>query len=63
MHVLRGFALESVARDETPLPDGAHYDVALGARKGKNGLLAYDAMTGTVTKKNDYETGEDQKGQ
>lgn len=63
MHVLRSFALESVARDETPLPEGATYDARLGAWRGKSGLLAYDDMTDSVTKKNDYETGEDQKGQ
>ncbi|ENZ83252.1 hypothetical protein [Caulobacter vibrioides] len=63
MHVLRGYALESVARDETPLPTGARYDVGLGAWRGEKGLLAYDAMTDRLTKKHDIETGEDQKGQ
>ena len=39
MHVLRGYALESVARDETPLPTGARYDVGLGAWRGRTSCL------------------------
>lgn len=63
MHILRRLALVSPARDETPLPNGARYDAALGAWRGESGLLAYDPDTDRTTKKQDVETGEDQKGQ
>lgn len=63
MHVLLSRALASTVRDEIPLPEGAKYDVALGAWLGERGLLAYDPDTDRVSKKQDVETGEDQKGQ
>lgn len=63
MHILLKGAVESEARDETPMPANADYDVALGAWRGKTGLLAYDPDTDRQTKKQDVETGEDQKGQ
>ncbi|WCK21760.1 hypothetical protein [Agrobacterium tumefaciens] len=63
MHILRTTALGSTVRDETPMPEGAKYDVTLGAWRGDKGLLAYDADTDRVSKKQDVETGEDQKGQ
>ncbi|WP_017958501.1 hypothetical protein [Rhizobium leguminosarum] len=63
MHVLLTTALVSTVRDEIPLPEGAKYDVALGAWRGDSGLLAFDPDTDRVSKKQDVETGEDQKGQ
>lgn len=63
MHILLTTALGTAIRDETPMPEGAEYDVVLGAWRGDNGLLAYDPDTDRVTKKQDIETGEDQKGQ
>lgn len=63
MHILRSRAIESDARDQTPMPKDATYDVALGAWHGKSGYLAYDPDTDRTTKKQDIETGEDQKGQ
>lgn len=63
MHVLLTTALASTVRDEIPLPEGAKYDVALGAWRGDSGLLAFDPDTDRVSKKQDVETGEDQKGQ
>ena len=62
MHVLRKNALESNARDETPMPADATYDAIAGAWRTPMGLLAYDADQVRVTKKADVETGEDQKG-
>ena len=63
MHILRSRALESAARDETPMPADATYDVAHGVWRGSEGLLAYGVDQERLTKKNDVETGEDQKGQ
>lgn len=63
MHILRSRAHESAARDETPMLPDAKYDVALGAWRGDSGLLAYDPANDRETKKQDVETGEDQKGQ
>lgn len=63
MHVLRLKARASIARDIPPTPEDAKYDAALGAWRGANGLLAYDPDQDRVSKKNDVETGEDQKGQ
>lgn len=63
MHILRSRALESVARDETPMPEDAKYDVRAGVWRGDSGLLAYDVKQESITKKNDVETGEDQMGQ
>lgn len=63
MHILLSRAARSPARDETPMPEGARYDVSSGLWEGDNGPLAYDPLTETKTKKMDIETGEDQKGQ
>lgn len=63
MHVLKAGARRSQTREAPPLPDGATYDEALGAWRGTAGLLAYDPDQERVSKKNDVETGEDQKGQ
>lgn len=56
-------AVASPVRETTPLPEGAEYDGALGAWRGAAGFLAYDPDTDRTTKKQDVETGEDQKGQ
>ncbi|WP_333897145.1 hypothetical protein [Brevundimonas aurantiaca] len=64
MHILQRLALRTPARDETPMPPGAHYDFADGVWVGASGeILALDPRTDQQTKKMDVETGEDQKGQ
>lgn len=63
MHILRSKALGSVSRDAPPMPQDAHYDPVLGAWRGGDALLAYDADATRNSKKHDVETGEDQKGQ
>ena len=63
MHILRRTAVASVARDETPMPADAAYDTAIGVWRGADGPLALDPAFERSTKKNDVETGEDQKGQ
>lgn len=63
MHILLSRATRSEARDETPMPAEASYDLISGVWRGNAGLLAYDPSTETNTKKMDIETGEDQKGQ
>jgi hypothetical protein len=62
MHILRKLAVQSTVRDTTPLPTDADYQQAEGVWQGAKGPLAYDPDTDRVTKKNDVETGEDQKG-
>ncbi|MNV89538.1 hypothetical protein D3C71_1838410 [compost metagenome] len=63
MHVLRRTAVASKARDETPMPLDATYDTVAGVWRGRGGPLASDPAFERGTKKNDIETGEDQKGQ
>jgi len=64
VHILQRLALRTPARDETPMPTGARYDVADGVWIGVAGeILALDPRTDQQTKKMDVETGEDQKGQ
>jgi hypothetical protein len=62
MHVLQREAKVTALR-ETEQPANASYDFSAGVWRGENGLLAYDQRNNATTKKNDIETGEDQKGQ
>jgi len=62
MHILQREAKATELR-EIDGPSDAVYDFAAGVWRGKNGLIAYDPRHGQTTKKNDLETGEDQKGQ
>lgn len=64
MHILQRLAVRTPARPETPMPNGASYDVAGGFWTGAAGEpLALDPRLDRETKKMDVETGEDQKGQ
>ena len=63
MHILRRTAAATPARDETPMPEGAAYDTALGVWYRASNALTYDSAFEQTTKKMDVETGEDQKGQ
>ena len=62
MHVLQREAKATELR-EIDGPADAVYDFAAGVWRGNDGLIAYDSRYGRQTKKNDIETGEDQKGQ
>jgi hypothetical protein len=62
MHVLQREARTTELR-KIEGPDDAVYDFASGVWRSKEGLIAYDSRYGRQTKKNDLETGEDQKGQ
>lgn len=62
MHVLQREA-KATELNEIDGPRDAVYDFAAGVWRNKNGLIAYDSRYGKQTKKNDLETGEDQKGQ
>lgn len=62
MHILRKLATASELRVKPPIPDDACYDQALGVWVSERGLLTYDPEFEVATKKNDVETGEDQKG-
>jgi len=44
-------------------PDAATYDFEVGAWVNEQGLVAFQEGSELVTKKNDIESGEDQKGE
>lgn len=62
MHILERRAKASALRSNSAPRDGI-YDFAAGVWRGPSGLLAYDPAIDQMSKKNDLETGEDQKGQ
>lgn len=62
MHVLQRKA-KATNLNKAHEPTDASYDFATGVWHGKHGLIAYDKRRDASTKKNDVETGEDQKGQ
>ncbi len=62
MHVLQREA-KGTELSKIEGPEDAEYDFAGGVWRSKDGLISYDSRYGRQTKKNDIETGEDQKGQ
>jgi hypothetical protein len=62
MHILQRLAKTTpITGDLTPAD--ASYDFAAGVWRGEKGLITFDPRRESTTKKNDLETGEDQKGQ
>ncbi|MDB5801744.1 MAG: hypothetical protein JWL63_2683 [Rhodocyclales bacterium] len=62
MHILERTAKPTKLNEERS-PEGAVYCFEAGVWRGAEGLITYDPRHGKATKKNDVETGEDQKGQ
>ncbi|WP_062490011.1 hypothetical protein [Labrenzia sp. CP4] len=62
MHVLQREA-KATKLGKIAVPADAEYDFAAGVWRNNEGLIAYDTRCDIQTKKNDLETGEDQKGQ
>ncbi|QNH75701.1 hypothetical protein GGD92_25530 [Pseudomonas protegens] len=62
MHILQRKAKTTEHRDISG-PEDATYDFDSGVWRNEAGLVAYDPRHAQSTKKNDIETGEDQKGQ
>lgn len=62
MHPLLSTLVRSKATPDVR-PSAAEYDVASGLWMGVNGPVSDDPNRMPDTKKNDLETGEDQKGQ
>jgi hypothetical protein len=62
MHILQKTAKTSEIK-EIQSPGGGYYNFEAGVWIGGDGLIAYDSQNQIVSKKNDIETGEDQKGQ
>lgn len=62
MHILQRMAEKTKRNSEADLLL-ADYDFADGLRRQGDRILAFDTANKPVSKKNDVETGEDQKGQ
>jgi hypothetical protein len=62
MHVLQRKA-KTTECSKIEAPEDATYDFEAGVWRNETGLVAYDPRHAQSTKKNDIETGEDQKGQ
>ncbi|CDZ68049.1 Hypothetical protein NGAL_HAMBI2605_63320 [Neorhizobium galegae bv. orientalis] len=62
MHILQTKAKKFQANG-TGQPENANYDFAAGVWRNKEGLVAFQTGNEPVSKKNDLETGEDQKGE
>lgn len=63
MHPLLNTTRRTLAHGDAAYPQGATYDFRSGVWTGPNGPLCDDDERQMVSKKNDLETGEDQKGQ
>lgn len=63
-HFLLANATRRPYREAPELPEGSCYDELSGFWRSASGeILARDPLFGPKTKKNDQETGEDQKGE
>ncbi len=62
MHFLQTKAKKYQANGDGQ-PKDATYDFSAGVWRNRNGLVAFQDGNDSVTKKNDLETGEDQKGE
>jgi hypothetical protein len=62
MHILERLAKKTKING-FGLPREAAYNFEAGAWIGQNGLVSLDPENEMTTKKNDLETGEDQKGE
>lgn len=62
MHILYRLA-KTTALNNNVLPEGAQYDFVAGVWQRDGKVIALDPNNKVTTKKNDIETGEDQKGQ
>ena len=62
MHILQRIA-KTTKVNGSGVPSNADYDVVAGVWRGQEGLIAFDPESEMTTKKNDLETGEDQKGE
>ncbi|MGV1793556.1 hypothetical protein [Rhizobium sp. A37_96] len=62
MHILQRVAKTTKANGNG-LPPKAEYDIVAGVWRSQEGLVAFDPENEMTTKKNDLETGEDQKGE
>ncbi|MBC6427793.1 MAG: hypothetical protein GDA55_00895 [Cellvibrionales bacterium] len=62
MHILQCLA-KTTPLNSNPISDGAEYDFAAGLWKRDGQIIALDPNNQVTSKKNDIETGEDQKGQ
>jgi hypothetical protein len=63
-HILLSTATRKPFQKEPTLPAGAQYDIAAGCWMLEGSpLVSSDALGAPSTKKNDLETGEDQKGE
>lgn len=63
MHPLLKTTVRSSAIMVLDHRSGSKYDFATGVWHGPNGPVCEDESTMPISKKNDIETGEDQKGQ
>lgn len=62
MHILQRKA-KATKLNGNGLPLDATYDTERGLWNNKSGILSFDPQNEMTTKKNDLETGEDQKGE
>lgn len=62
MHILQMKAKKSQANGSC-YPEAATYDFEAGAWINEEGMVAFQEGSELATKKNDIETGEDQKGE
>ena len=62
MHILQRIA-KTTKVNGSGVPSNADYDIVAGVWRGQGGLIAFDPESEMTTKKNDLETGEDQKGE
>lgn len=62
MHILQAKAKKYQANGNGQ-PKDATYDFVAGVWSNQNGLIAFQGGNPPVSKKNDLETGEDQKGE
>jgi hypothetical protein len=63
MHPLMKTTRRTLANNPSAQPEGADYDFAAGLWVLNGGALCDDPRQMPASKKNDLETGEDQKGQ
>lgn len=63
MHPLLNTTRRTLATNESVYPEGAIYDFSRGMWRRPDGAICDDDEQQPRTKKNDLETGEDQKGQ
>lgn len=62
MHVLQAKAKKYNVNGKG-YPENAQYDFVSGVWRNHDGLVAFQEDNGLASKKNDLETGEDQKGE